>query len=69
MDRVGIDRRSRRPRAPSTPSKRSRLDIDDIGRRYQAGETILAIAQAIGASESGVWRAVKRCGIQRKPAG
>jgi hypothetical protein len=67
MERVGNDRRSRR-RALSL-SKGSRLDIDEIRRRYQAGETIVGIARAVGASESGVGGAVRRCGIQRGPAG
>ena len=44
---------------------RGRLDVDEIRHRYQAGDAIVGIARAIGASESGVYRAIKRSGIER----
>jgi hypothetical protein len=40
-------------------------DVDEIHRRREGGKTVVAIAQAIGASVSGVRRAIKRNGIQR----
>ena len=53
------------PAAGSPP--RPRLDLGEITRRYQAGETIAAIARAVGASPSGVSRASKRGGVERRP--
>jgi hypothetical protein len=40
--------------------------VDEIRRRWEAGETISAIAQAIGASRSGVVLAMDRVGIDRR---
>jgi hypothetical protein len=53
------------PAAGSPP--RPRLDLGEITRRYQAGETITEIARAVGASPSGVSRAIKRGGVERRP--
>jgi hypothetical protein len=53
------------PAAGSPP--RPRLDLGEITHRYQAGETIAAIARAVGASPSGVSRAIKRGGVERRP--
>jgi hypothetical protein len=44
---------------------RGRLDVDEIRHRYQAGDAIVGIARAIGASESGVYRAIRRSGTER----
>jgi hypothetical protein len=44
-----------------------RLDVAELTRRYHAGETVVGIARDIGASQSGVYRAIKRSGIERSP--
>jgi hypothetical protein len=60
------------PAAAGTPSGGERrgplrrLDVDEIRRRWEAGETIRAIARAIGASRGGVRLAMDRVGVDRR---
>jgi hypothetical protein len=66
MVRAGIPTRpgprpAREPRGPL-----HRLDVEEVCRRWEAGETIAAIAEAIGASISGVRRSMDRNGIDRR---
>jgi len=65
MVRVGIPTRPGPRPAGERRGPLHRLDVAEIVRRYQAGETIVGIARAIGASESGVGRAIRRNGIGR----
>jgi hypothetical protein len=65
MVRAGIPTRAGPRPAGERRGPLHRLDIAEIRRRYQAGDAIAAIARAIGASESGVGRAIKRSGIGR----
>jgi hypothetical protein len=66
MVRVGIPTRPGPRPAGERRGPLQRLDVAEIRRRYQAGETIKGIARAIGASESGVGRAMDRIGIARR---
>jgi hypothetical protein len=64
MVRAGIPRRPKGGRG-----RKPRLDVDEIRRRRQAGESVAGIARAIGASEIGVKKVVQRWGIGRGPSG
>ena len=77
---VALARPPRGPRAASRPRRgtmqpqprqgiRPRLDLEDICRRTEAGQTLVEIANAIGASSTGVQRAMVRAGIPRRPKG
>jgi hypothetical protein len=61
MARVGIPTRPGPRPAGERRGPLHRLDVAEIVRRY----SIIGIARAVGASESGVYRAVKRSGIER----
>ena len=65
MVRAGIPTRPGPRPAGERRGPLHRLDVDEIVRRHQAGDAIVGIARAIGASESGVYRAIKRSGIER----
>jgi hypothetical protein len=62
MVRAGIPTRPGPRPAGERRGPLHRLDVGEIRRRREAGETIVRIARAIGASESGVYRAIKREG-------
>jgi hypothetical protein len=60
MVRAGI------PRRPKGGTRQSpRLDVDEIRRRPQAGQSVGGIARAIGAVEIGVKKVVQRWGFGR----
>jgi DNA invertase Pin-like site-specific DNA recombinase len=63
MVRAGIPRRPKGGRG-----RKPRLDVEEIRRRRQAGESVARIARAIGASEIGVKKVVQRYGIPRGSA-
>jgi hypothetical protein len=65
MVRTGIPTRPGPRPAGERRGPLHRLDVEEIRRRREGGETILGIARAIGASESGVSRAIKRSRIGR----
>ena len=44
----------------------SDLDADDVGRRYAAGESVYAIARALGSTEHLVRRAIERARMERR---
>jgi hypothetical protein len=46
-----------------------RLDLEEIRRHAEAGQTLVEIAHAIGASRDGVREAMVRAGIPRRPKG
>ena len=46
---------------------RGRLDVDEIARRYQAGESLAEIGAAMGASDTRVRNAMVRVGIPTRP--
>jgi hypothetical protein len=69
MVRAGIPTRPGPRPAGERRGPLHRLDLEEIRRRREAGETVVTIAQAIGASESGVHRAIERCGLRRGPSG
>jgi hypothetical protein len=48
-------------------SRARRLDIDDIARRYQAGQSTIEIGAAIGSSTGAVSNAMRRAGIPGRP--
>jgi hypothetical protein len=68
MIRAGIPTRPGPRAAGERRGPLRRLDVAEIRRRWDAGETIGDIARAIGASESGVYRAIRRHGIGRQSA-
>jgi hypothetical protein len=69
MVRAGIPTRPGPRPAGERRGPLHRLDVEEVPRRREAGETIKRIARAIGASESGVGRAIKREGIGRGCSG
>lgn len=66
MVRAGIPTRPGPRPAGERRGPLHRLDVEEIRRRCEAGEKIAGIARAIGASESGVGRATRRSGIDRR---
>jgi len=46
-----------------------RLDMEDIAQRYEAGESVVQIANALGASKGGVYDVLQRAGVQLRPWG
>jgi hypothetical protein len=66
MVRVGIPTRPGPRPAGERRGPLHRLDVADIVRRYRAGDSIIGIARATGASESGVYRVIKRSRIERQ---
>jgi hypothetical protein len=46
---------------------RGRLDVDEIRRRYEAGESLAEIGAAMGASDTTVRNAMVRAGIPTRP--
>jgi hypothetical protein len=67
MVRAGIPTRPGPHPAGERRGPRHRLDVDEIRRLWEAGETISTITEAIGASRSGVRLAMDRNGIDRRP--
>jgi hypothetical protein len=55
------------PRRPAVLSPRSGPDTDDVRRRYAAGESVYAIARALGSTEHLVRKAIERAGMERRP--
>jgi hypothetical protein len=66
MIRAGIPRRPGPRPAGERRGPLRHLDVDEIRRRWEAGETVVEIAQAIGASRGGVRLALDRVGIDRR---
>jgi len=66
MVRVGIPTRPGPRPAGERRGPLRRLDVEEIRRRWEAGETMVVIAKAIGASLAGVRRAMDRNGIDRR---
>ena len=64
MVRAGIPRRPK-----GDIGRNPRLDVEEIRRRHEMGESVAVIARAIGASEMGVKKVVQRFGIPRGPSG
>jgi hypothetical protein len=66
MVRAGIPTRPGPRPAGERRGPPRRIDVDDVRRRSQAGETIPAIARAMGASPRGVRLVMDRNGIGRR---
>jgi hypothetical protein len=69
MVRAGIPTRPGSRPAGERRGPLHRLDVEEIQQRWEVGETVAAIAQAIGASVEGVRRAMKRLGIDGRSRG
>jgi hypothetical protein len=52
-------------RRPAVLSPRSDLDTDDVRRRYEAGESVYAIARTLRSTEHLVRKAIERAGMER----
>jgi hypothetical protein len=66
MIRAGIPRRPGPRPAGERRGPLRHLDVDEIRRRWEAGETVVEIARAIGASRGRVRLAMDRVGIDRR---
>jgi hypothetical protein len=54
------------PRRPAVLSPRSGCDPDDIRRRYEAGQSVYAIARTLGSTEHLVRKALERARLERR---
>ena len=55
-------------RRPAILSPRSDLNRDDVRRRYAAGESVYALARALGSTEYLVRKSIERAGTERRKA-
>jgi hypothetical protein len=65
MVRAGIPRLPGSRPAGERRGPQRRIDVDEVRRRWEAGETIGTIARAIGASDKGVRLVMDRAGMER----